>query len=292
MTNTEDQKPISNYPLVSFLYSRRAWILFLSILGLIIGIIGIVQSTFSLKTTTEEIEQATDLIKSSTKSLYSIDTTLQKTSETISTRSIGPFPKNIPALAEFISKTKERIIIQTDIPAYGIFSNTTAFSSYQTSLQSLVAESKNVRLIVYGNSGRKSLFANQLDLGKDDWDSTDKFNKFLNSGSNKQKLRKYVETYDLDKSTITTFTDLYYSLDTRNQAFLGVLKEFGHTRIDTVDYNKNPFPIHFWLRDDDACVFSFLLQSEEVSIQTEDPNIHDYIVKYVAEKHPSASPGL
>jgi hypothetical protein len=100
-----------------------------AIISLVLAVtteIGIKKLLYAIKEQFRNTESMSNKMNEQLKSINEIsDTTtkqfesINKISESLSTRYVGNFPENMDAIIDLISRTKHKLVILTDVPAYG-----------------------------------------------------------------------------------------------------------------------------------------------------------------------------
>jgi len=191
-----------------------------------------------------------------------IDSRIQKSemreiAESMSTRFIGEFPKNMDNIIQVVSGPTKELDIMIDFPGYGNYSNPDGFKVYFRKILDLAERKVKVRMLVYDEKTRTENRARQL---KKDFESkimgSERFDYFFHYVHPTVPVPKNYEEF----STALTKIEAGYEDQLSSQG---------------VEIRKvsSPFVFYLWLEDEEDGVFSFQNADEgarEISFRTRD----------------------
>ncbi len=86
----------------------------------------------------------------------------QRIAESVSTRFIDNFPRNIPALVKLVETARDTIVICADYAGYGEFSNREGFEDYRHALTKAVAAKVKVNMFLYDEAAMREALKRQF----------------------------------------------------------------------------------------------------------------------------------
>jgi hypothetical protein len=171
---------------------------------------------------------------------------LKKVLETLPTQPLYEFPHYLHRIAQLVSDAKRSIIVCSDYPAYGSFSNPVAYLKYGNSLRTKCLEN-HVTVAIYCLNTENRRKSTIEEFKEEDWVAYKRENEKL--------IRDYltIHSHDLseealryDDLTYEAFLSLIINEDTNSLA-----SEFGGASVKEL---KEKPPVYFWYIDD-AMVF-------------------------------------
>jgi hypothetical protein len=186
---------------------------------------------------------------------------IKEVAGSISTQYVDTFPANMPAIIDLIERTNSSLLVVTDAPAYGHFSNPSAFEQYRRRLEALASPDKKVkiRLLSYDDPTIISSAKNQF--GQIDIQQVRKmgsYNTYFAFWKNKPQPKTVEDFYDLIKEN--------------NNKFRQELAEYNVEISET----QKPLPVFLWMRDEKEAILSFYNYGQsprEVSFRTNDQSL-------------------
>lgn len=123
------------------------------------------------------------------KKVKDIYSSARKITDSISTKYVGKFPENMEEVIKLISSTKRKLIITSDVPSYGHFSNPRGFAQYKNAILNLLTNEPrpHIVLITYDHEKRLANSRNQ-------------FNKTYEEVVNGAAYKNYFEYHRNNKS--------------------------------------------------------------------------------------------
>jgi len=223
--------------------------------------------------TTARSHKADQFETVASKRLEEVVLRLENVANEIATRAIARFPDNISPIVTLISGAHTRVLIASDVAAYGQLSNATHSTDYIHTVAGL-ASTKNVDVKVISYSGECA-----------DKERRKQFEDYVKSGEAGLKAL-------LDEDRWRQFSRKHPHLAPRNfDDFFNALlrndaecrRNFANAGVDVYelsDINLGP-PVFFWVRDKEEAIFSLFTEGEkarEVSFRTKDPAIIQMLV--------------
>ncbi len=196
------------------------------------------------------------------------DETVQKIKNAVSTQYVGTFPGNMKAITEILSQTRKSLIIVTDVPAYGCYSNPEDHQKYRQILENLAKPDGGIkiRMVFYSKHKRhesdKDQFANE---------TFDKIKK-------RSTYKHFFEYWKGKKVEPRDTLGFYKMLNQENTDFEDRFSKFP---VD-IYYTSKDLPVFMWLRDSTEVVFSFRnygVAPREVSFSSRDRDVIDVLLK-------------
>jgi hypothetical protein len=182
---------------------------------------------------------------------------IRNIAESVSTKYLDEFPKNIPSINKLFGETTSSLLIVTDFPAYGFLYHHKAFEEYRQRLEELTLPGKSIeiRLLIYNEATRKK-----------------KLEFFLHDKGAEQ-LAKIDFFQSLDtKDKPKTFDEAWNIINSGNEDFR---KELGNRKV-AIHETATDLPVFVWIRDNKEAIFSFYFYGQapgEVSFHTIDPKL-------------------
>ncbi|HYP05179.1 MAG TPA: hypothetical protein VER03_03010 [Bryobacteraceae bacterium] len=161
----------------------------------------------------------------------------------ISTRYLSEFPEDVADITQFVGETRRTLDIVVDFSAYGSWSSPARFDDYKQALMKLGRNGKQVRMYIYDSDTAKQELEKQLKVTEE---------QFKNEIVGKAKWNAYFAFHA--KAKRPDRSEEWYRI--LNEEEEGCLQELQDARIHVVR-RPGPFPIFFWLRDDEQAIFTF-----------------------------------
>ena len=174
---------------------------------------------------------------------------------------IGNFPDNMERINELVSRAKRRLIVVTDLAAYGAFSAPEEHTNYKLRLEEMKNNEVELSALVYSDEVARGSVGDQ-------------FQKLLKETSLSDFLHSELMDRFVEKNGIARPSDEREFLDMvveknrivrENEPFRNVTKCVA-----------GRFPVFLWIRDNEEAVFSFYnlgQESREVSFYTNKPSL-------------------
>lgn len=200
--------------------------------------------------------------------------------EAVSTQHVGVFPHNMKAINNLIQKTERSLLIVSDVPSYGNFSNPEAYDEYNVRLEECANLLRKqygahaIRMLIYDDTTReiarekqfKFLYSSNIDTLANHADYKDKYKKYMELEINKKKEFK-----------VKSVGDLYRRIESENIEFI---KELVRAGVE-VKGTSSTEQVFVWISDDKEALFSFLNRpgDQEVSFRTSDRDLIEILRK-------------
>lgn len=199
--------------------------------------------------------------------LYQADKTekeIKGISESISTRYVDTFPRNMPEITNLIGTTKNSLLIVTDVAAYAQYSGPGAFDEYNSVLHRLASPDKkiDIKLLCYDSETESVYREKQFGIKNEE-----EFKKLQDTEMYKAWIR-----HRGGKNPPQSVKDFYDLLHERNRTFLNDLSD----RNVKIKVTKKELPVFLWIVDGKEAIFSFYNYGKsprEVSFRTIDQNL-------------------
>jgi hypothetical protein len=179
----------------------------------------------------------------------------------MSTRFIGPFPKNLKEIAQVVSKASRYVYAIVDFVGHGQYSAPEMYSAYFHELESALIRKVEIRIICY-DSGLA-----EKDLLQQFPDDPEKFE----GKRNQDTFRRYFEIH----KGVDPPAD-----NAGLRAILKVRQEANETQLSAkglkLNFSSDSPTFFFWLQDDQEAVFAFknVSQTERgLSFRTQDAHL-------------------
>lgn len=186
---------------------------------------------------------------------------MTKIALSMSTRFIGPFPKNLKEIAEVVSKASRHVYAIVDFVGYGQYSAPEIYTMYLHALENALMRKVEIRIICYDS------VAAGKDLLQQFPDDPEKFE----GKRNQDIFRKYFEIHKgVDPPTDNA--GLRAILKDRQEANATQLSAKGLK----INFAPDSPAFFFWLEDDQEAVFAFknVSQAERgLSFRTQDAHL-------------------
>lgn len=175
------------------------------------------------------------------------------------TEYVGNFPANMTAINELLNDVTSTLVVAADVPAYGSFSNPTAYEEYKQNLRKLLTTNRTVTYLIYDEATAERVTRAQFNVEWATFSASEKF-------SNWRKFHR--------KDPIPQNLDEFLNILKRiNDELKSELLQLGAT-VKTV---SSDLPVFLWVADDERAIFSFYnlkgREVTEVSFQTNDANL-------------------
>lgn len=201
---------------------------------------------------------------------------------------VGVFPENLSAINDLIRKTKIRLVVVTDVCAYGGFSAPAKFTDYRESLKRLVRNGVSVEMHVYDQQLQDATAKAQFDLSNpnhaaqmfDDLRQSATFDNFLS-------YHRGDKPPVVEPKSFGEFLALVAAQHAR------CVEDLTKSGIDLRRDVHSHLPLFIWLRDDTEAIFSVYNlghRSREISLHTEDPRLIN-LLREVADTTNPTDPG-
>jgi hypothetical protein len=182
--------------------------------------------------------------------------------ESISTKYVDVFPKNMPEIIKLIQKTQKSLTVITDVAAYGHFSNPDNSASYTTELEKLSYPNRkiDIKFVCYDSEHTQDSLRKQFG----DFDALKAKNEF--------NAYMLWHPNDVPKD----MTDLVSQIDEAGIALQNSLKKHNDIKVNNIiiKVSKEGLPIFMWISDDQEAIFSlhnYGQSPREDSFRTTDP---------------------
>ncbi len=210
----------------------------------------------------EEAKTHTAALQKQRDEIKQISGDIKEIAGSISTRYVDTFPRNLPSIIDLIDRTTSSLCIVTDTPAYGHYSNPSAFEQYRLKLQVLASPDKNItiNLLTYDDSKRNFYAKHQFGITE------------ITQLRERDSYKAYF-AYWKNKRQPKTMDDFYKLIHENNDKFRRELGQYDNIKICETD---NQLPIFLWMRDENEAIFSFYnygLSPREVSFRTNDQKL-------------------
>ncbi len=192
----------------------------------------------------------------------------QEISENLSTRYVDNFPYNMEEITKLISNTKRKLIILSDVPAYGHYSNPEGFYKYKQAINDLLMPNRNINVVVIAGNQKIRRESRKIQYNNKSFDEIVTNIKYI----------KYFEIFPhIIPPKEKSIEGFFEWLDERNKHFEDEIKNNGALVLEVI----NEISSHVWLRDDAEAIFTFynsFRDSNEVSFFTKDKRIIDLLI--------------
>lgn len=218
------------------------------------------------------------------------------TLETLPTKYMADFPENMDGIiSRIISPSQQKLMIISDYPIYGIYSNSDKAIRYCSEILSKATAGVKLQLVFYDYKTRKQQFIDQFNLNKDSLNNKKYFErkfikhtcpekKFMKDDKDKinfncsgHKMANFLSVFR--DSIPTNCNNFFEIMNKHHKRFLDDLKLGPKVSIDTVSF---PLSSAFWLSDDTDLAFSMNSlgnQAQESTFITRDNNIIGFVLK-------------
>ena len=202
-----------------------------------------------------------------------ISTNLTDISENLSTRYVGNFPDNMNEITQLISRTKRKLTILSDVPAYGQYSNPEDFSKYSLAINELLLPLNNIQVHIISGSKAIRTMSRSVQFRNRSFEEIEKSDKYI----------KYFKVFKQIAPPKTKDIGGFFEwIDERNRHFEEDFKDKGAYIFEM----PNEISSHIWLSDDREAIFTFynsLQDSNEVSFYTKDKRIIDILLTVIKD---------
>jgi len=227
---------------------------------------------------------------------------VQDIAESVSTQYVNVFPNNMPKIIELLQKAQKKLVIVSDIGAYGHFSSPSDSNSYVKELDRLSAPGKkiDIEFICYSRSAADEHLEDQFG-----WNT-------LLASSKGDQVKAWQKFHDDHKDAFVAYRPWHFNKEPMdmgdltnqiNDATDNLLTQLRSRKGEQGIYlaAKTELPIFMWIIDDNEAIFSFHTYGEnarEHSFRTTDPRFIDRLKEIANEakgniRHeaiPSANP--
>lgn len=207
----------------------------------IFGLFGIIYTVWDLGqniTQSSTLNEISARIEKQAQAINEQAQAINEQSQSLTTQNISDFPGNIPEIVKLINNAESELLIVTDVPYYGCYSNPIESQKYLDAIIHKIDSRVKVKIVVYEDSLRSSAREKQFESKKfNEWSQTEKFKSFC-IGAHDQ---------------ISSYHDFSIEIEKRHTYFI----QQACRRQNYIHIMKNKTPIFLWVRDKKEAIFSF-----------------------------------
>jgi hypothetical protein len=188
-----------------------------------------------------------------------------------STRFVGSFPANLPAVNELIAGTEDRLVILTDYCAYGHYSSPKEYARYKRELVALAGKGIVVDLHVYTEDLARRQRASQFDFSSEQLLAA----QFANLSS-KPAFASYFEYHRQQGRTVSRPTSVAEFAALMEAQQLQCIQEMTAAGVNVRRDVGDVLPAFMWIRDDQEAIFSVYTSgsaAREASLSTSEKTL-------------------